>query len=334
MQMLSGYWVSQSLYVAAQLGIADHLADGARTVDELARLTNTHADTLHRLLRALAGVGVFATDDAANGIKDGDVRFRLTPLATYLQTGDQTMRAMTIHMGEQPSWRAWGNLLHTVQTGETAFVHANGQEVFPYYAAHPASNEPFNQAMTNFSALVGDAVLKAYDFSPFQKIVDIGGGHGSLLAAILKSNPQARGVVFDLEATTAKARENLQAQGLASHCEAVGGDFFAAVPAGGDAYTLKFIIHDWDEERALTILRNVHRAMRDDGKLLLIETLVPESNEPSFAKLFDLHMAVMTGGRERTERQYAELFAKAGFRLTRIVPTEGLMSVIEGEKAR
>ena len=325
-QMLSGYWVSQSLYVAARLGIADLVAGGPRTVEELAAATQTHADTLHRLLRALAGVGVFA--------EDADGRFALTPLAAYLQTGGNTLRAMAIHMGERASWQAWGELLHTVKTGETAFVHANGQEVFPYYAAHPESAAPFNEAMTNYSALVSEAVVKAYDFSPFRKLVDIGGGHGSLLAAILKANPDVEGVVFDLPPTAEGARERLRAEGLAARCEAVGGDFFASVPAGGDAYVLKTIIHDWDEERALQLLRNIHRAMPDDGKLLLIETVIPPGNEPSFSKLCDLHMAVMTGGRERTEEEYAELFEKAGFKLTRVVQTDGFMGVVEGEKIR
>ena len=325
-QMLSGYWVSQSLYVAAQLGIADLVAGGPRTVEELAAATETHADTLHRLLRALAGVGVFA--------EDADGRFSITPLAAYLQTGSNTMRAMAIHMGERPSWQAWGEFLHTVKTGETAFVHATGQEVFPYYASHPESAAPFNEAMTNYSALVSEAVIRAYDFSSFRKLVDVGGGHGSLLTAILKVNPNAEGVVFDLPQTAEGARERLRAEGLAARCEAMGGDFFASVPAGGDAYILKTIIHDWDEERALQILRNIHRAMPDDGKLLLIETVIPPGNEPSFSKLCDLHMAVMTGGRERTEKEYGELFARAGFKLTRVVQTDGFMGVVEGVKIR
>jgi SAM-dependent methyltransferase len=326
LQMMSGYWVSQSLYVAAQLGIADLLANGSQSVEALAKATNTHTENLYRLLRALAGVGVFAEVD--------ERRFRLTPLAAFLQTGDNTQRAMAIHIGEQPSWHAWGDLLHTVQTGETAFSHVHGMEVFDYYARHPESAEPFNQAMTNYSEVVSQIVRQVYDFSPFQKIIDVGGGHGSLLISILKDNPQAQGVVFDLPATAKKAGERIVEDRLSTRCEAVGGDFFETVPADGDAYILKTIIHDWDEDRAVKILKNVHRAMKDDGKLLLIETVISEDNEQPFAKLCDLHMMIMTGGQERTESEYARLFEKAGFKLNRIVPTDLLVSVIEGEKVK
>ena len=326
LQMMSGYWVSQSLYVAARLGIADLLADGSRSVEELAAATNSHPENLYRLLRALAGVGVFAEADGR--------RFQLTPLASFLQTGDNTQRAMAIHIGEQPSWRAWGALLHTVQTGETAFPQVNGLEVFPYYAEHPESAEPFNQAMTNYSAVVSQEVRKVYDFSQFEKIVDVGGGHGSLLISILRENSQAQGVVFDLPATAEKAGERIAQENLSAPCEAVGGDFFEAVPAGGDAYILKTIIHDWDEERALAILKNVHCAMKDDGKLLLIETVISADNGQPFAKLCDLHMMIMTGGQERTEKEYAKLFEKAGFKLSRVVSTDLLVSVIEGEKVK
>ncbi len=324
LQMMSGYWVSQSLYVAARLGLADLLATDSRSVEDLAKATNTHAENLYRLLRALAGVGVFA--ETANR------HFQLTPLASFLQTGNHTQRAMAIHFGEQPSWRAWGALLHSVQTGETAFPQVNGSEVFPYYAEHPESAEPFNQAMTNYSEVVSQVVRQVYNFSPFQKIVDVGGGHGSLLTSILKETPQAQGVVFDLPATAEKASERIAQENLSARCQAVGGDFFESVPAAGDAYILKTIIHDWDEERAIKILKNVHRAMKDDGKLLLIETVISEDSGQPFAKLCDLHMMIMTGGRERTASEYAKLFEKAGFKLTGVVSTDLLVSVIEGEK--
>jgi SAM-dependent methyltransferase len=218
--------------------------------------------------------------------------------------------------------------MHTVKTGETAFAHANGAEVFPYYAAHPESAEPFNRAMTEMSAAVAEAVVRAYDFSGFERIIDVGGGHGHLLASVLGANPNARGTVFDQPAVVAGARDAVTR--LGGRLEAVGGDFFAAVPAGGDAYLLKHIIHDWDEERALTILRNVRAAMKPDGRLLLVEWVVPEGDEPSMAKLGDVHMMVMTGGQERTAEEYARLFERAGFRLTRVIETESQMAVIEG----
>jgi hypothetical protein len=325
LQMFSSYWVSQAIYVAAKLNIADFLAERPMKVEELAAATETHAASLYRLLRALASVGIFA--------EGNDAEFNLTPLAAPLQNGAGSMRSMVIHMGEKPSWQAWGELTHSVRTGETAFIKANGAEVFPYYAEHPESKEPFDQAMTEFSDTVSEAVTRAYDFSPFKKIVDIGGGHAGLLTSILKANPNPSGIVFDLPATVEGAKEKIAAEELGERCEVVGGDFFAEVPSGGDAYIMKFIIHDWDEQRALAILKNIHRAMPDGGKLLLVETLVPEINEPSFAKLMDVHMMVMTGGRERTAAEYAALFAAAGFKFNKVTPTESMISIIEADKA-
>jgi hypothetical protein len=326
LQLGTGYWVSQSLYVAARLGVADLLKDGPAGVEDLARATGTQPAPLFRLMRVLASVGVFA--------EEGERRYKLTPLSEQLLSGPKSMRPMLIHLGEAPSWRAWGELLHSVETGKTAFPHANGAEVFPFYAAHPESAEPFNEAMTAYSNVVTAAVVGAYDFSPFHKIVDVGGGHGHLLASILKAAPEASGVIFDLPAVVEGARARVEAEGLAGRCEVSGGDFFESVPEGGDAYVLKTIIHDWDEERALSILRNVHRAMKDEGKLLLVETVIEDGDGPPFSKLSDLHMMVMTGGQERTEAEYATLYERAGFRLTRVVRTESLMGVVEGVKIK
>lgn len=324
MKMMTGFAVSQSVYVAARLGVADHLKDGPRTAEELARATGTDAAALYRVLRLLAGAGVFR--------EEGGRRFGLTPLSEKLLTGPGSMRSMTLHLIEGPSWRAWGELLHSVRTGETAFAHANGAEVFPFYLAHPESAAPFNEAMTEFSAMVGEAVVRAYDFSDLKVVADIGGGHGQLLSSIMKANPNVSGVLFDQPEVAAGGRAHLEAQGLGGRCRVEGGDFFESVPEGADAYVLKFIIHDWDEERALNILRNVHRAAPEGARLLLVETIVPEGGEPSFSKLMDVHMMVMTGGRERTEAEYRDLLARAGFRLTRVVPTESSMSVIEAVK--
>jgi hypothetical protein len=325
LQMFSSYWISQAIYVAAKLGIADLLAEGPKKVEDLATSTQTHPTSLYRLLRALASVGIFA--------EVNDTEFTLTPLAALLQKGKGGMRSMVLHMGEKPSWNAWGELLHSVTTGETAFIKANGAEVFPYYAEHPESKEPFDQAMTEFSDTVSEAVTRAYDFSQFKKIIDIGGGHAGLLTSILKATPASSGLVFDLPATVEGAKEKIAAEGLGERCEVIGGDFFAEIPADGDAYILKFIIHDWDEPRALAILKNIHQAMPDGGKLLLVETLIPEINEPSFGKLMDVHMMVMTGGRERTAAEYAALFAAAGFKFNKVTPTESPVSIVEADKA-
>ena len=324
MKMMSGFAVSQSLYVAARLGVADHLKDGPKTVGEVARATGVNEAALYRVLRLLASVGVFA--------EAGGRTFSLSPLAEKLLSGPGSMRALTIHMLEGPSWRAWGELLHSVRTGETAFPHANGAEVFPFYLAHPESAEPFNEAMVEFSAAVGEAVVRAYDFSPYRVIADIGGGHGQLLASILAANPRSEGVLFDQPEVVEGGRARMEAMGLGGCVRVEGGNFFESVTEGADAYVLKFIIHDWDEERALTILRNIHRAAPEGAKLLLVEAVVPEADTPSLSKLLDVHMMVMTGGRERTEAEYRELLARAGFQLTRVIPTESSMSVIEAIK--
>lgn len=325
LQMLTGYWISQSLYVAAKLGIAELLKDGPLTVEQLASKCDAHAPSLYRLLRMLSSCGVFA--------EDGQGRFALTSLAKFLQDGPGSLRAMTIHLMEDPSWQAWGVFLESIRTGETAFQLAHGKEVFPYYSEHPESIAPFNQAMTELSEAVISGVVQTYDFSGFEKIVDVGGGHGTLLSRILDANKNARGVIFDLPPTGQGAKERLEASGLATRCDVVGGDFFEAVPAGGDAYILKNIIHDWDDDRAIAILRNVHRAMREGGRLLLAEIVVPAGNGPSLGKLSDLHMLVMTGGRERTEMEYRALLDKAGFELSRVLPTGSFVDLVEGVRA-
>jgi hypothetical protein len=325
MKMMTGFAFSQSLYVAAKLGVADLLAGGPKGVEELAGEAGADASALYRVLRLLASAGVF--EEAAGR------RFSLTPLAEKLKTGPGSLRSMTLHVAEGPSWAAWGALLHTVRTGETAFAHVNGAEVFPFYAAHPESAEPFNEAMSEMSAVVGQAVVEAYDFSPYKVIADIGGGHGQLLTSILRATPGAAGVLFDQPEVVEGAHPRLREAGLAGRCRVAGGDFFESVPAGADAYVLKYIIHDWDEERALRILRNVHAAAPAGARLLLVESVVPEGGEPSLSKLTDVHMMVMTGGRERTEAEYAELFERAGFRLARVVPTASPVSVVEAVKS-
>jgi ubiquinone/menaquinone biosynthesis C-methylase UbiE len=274
-------------------------------------------------MRVLSSIGIFSETEG---------RFSLTPLGSLLQTGPDTLKAMVLHLGEAPSWQAWGDLLHSVKTGENAFRHVHGMEVFPFYAQHPESNKIFNDAMTNYSEVVSAAIVKAYDFSSFKKVIDIGGGHGGLLTAILKENTDAKGVLFEIESAIEGAKSRLRLEGLAERCELVSGDFFESVPADGDAYILKTIIHDWDDARATTILKNIHRAMAEDGKLLLVETVIPSGNDPSFSKLGDLHMLVMTGGRERNEMEYRMLFNAAGFRLTKIIPTESFVSIVEGVK--
>jgi hypothetical protein len=320
LQMIGGYWIARMLYEITDGGIADLLDERPRPASELADATGVHPRALYRVLRALAGVGIFAEDDAGN--------FHLTPVgATLRRNAPDSMRAMVLSELGGEHFEAWTNLAQSVKTGEIAFDHRYGEDVWQYYAKTPERAAIFNESMTNVSENTNAAVVAAYDFSTIQKLVDVAGGHGSLLAGILHANPHLRGVLFDQPHVVNGAEAKLG--GLADRCDIIGGNMFAAVPSGADAYVMKWIIHDWNDERSLTILSNIHRAMAENGKLLLVEMVVPPGNGMDFSKLLDVNMLVMTGGCERTESEYAELLAQAGFQLTRIVPTEGPASVIE-----
>lgn len=323
LQMATGYWVSQSIYVAAKLGIADLLKDSPKSCDELATATGTHAPSLYRLLRALASLGVFAETELNH--------FTLTPLAACLQSDvPNSFRACAIVLGEE-YYRAWGEFMHSVQTGGSSFEHIYGMNLFEYYAQNPESAKIFDEAMTNLSAIESPAIAASYDFSSIQTLVDVGGGEGLLIASILKSNPTLQGVLFDRPHVIERAKRFLEAEGLLERCQLAAGNFFESVPEGGDAYILKYILHNWDDERAIAILKQCHKVIPDNGKVLVAEKVIPPGNEPFMGKLFDLHMlAVTSGGRARTEAEYRALFEKAGFKLTRIVPTQDDVSIIEG----
>lgn len=322
LQMVSASWVSQSIYAAAKLGIADLLRDSSKNCDELAIATKTHPRSLYRLMRALASVGIFAESEPGY--------FTLMPLAACLQSDiPGSIRSFVIMLGEEHN-RAWGDLLYSIQTGTSAFEHLYGMELFQYYAQNPEPAKIFDAAMTSFSPIEDAETTARYDFSSIRKLVDVGGGHGSLIATILKVNPTLQGTLFDQPAVIEGAKHLIEAAGVGERCEIIAGDFFESVPSGGDTYILKHIIHDWDDERAIAILKNCHRAMLDNAKLLVVEQVIPPGNEPFFGKFLDLNMLVMcSGGCERTEDEYRVLFEAAGFQLTQIVPTSNV-SVIEG----
>lgn len=322
LQMTSGYWISQSIYAAAKLGIPDLLKDGPKSCEELASSTGTNARSLYRLMRALAQVGIFAEKEEGY--------FTLTRLSACIQSDvPGSVRAMAITLGEE-HYKAWGNILHSMRTGTSAFEHEYGMPVFQYYAQNPESGKIFNEAMTSGSAAEKDEVIKSYDFSQFGKLVDIGGGQGSFIAAILNANPTLQGVLFDLPSVVESAPDEIKAEGVTDRCEIVGGSFYESVPSGADAYILKHVLHDWNDETSLTILKNCHRAMKENGKLLVVEQVVPPGNEPALAKFLDVNMMMLfTGGCERTEAEYRTLFEAAGFQLTKIVPTQTPVSVIE-----
>lgn len=322
LQLISGFWISRGVYIVAKLGIADLVKDGPKTADELAAATHTHAPSLFRVLRALASVRVLS--------QDGD-RFGSTPLLETLRAdvpGSLRAFAMT-ELGEE-HYPAWGELLHSVRTGGIAFDHTFGMNAWEFFKRNPDNAKMFNDAMSGMTAQANAAILPAYDFAGITTLVDVGGGHGGLIASILQRHPQMRGILFDSPQVIDGARAAVDGAGVSDRCRLVSGNFFEAVPAGGDAHILKWIIHDWDDEQSVAILKNCHRALPDDGKLVLVEAVVPAGSEPHFSKFIDLNMLVMTGGRERTDGEFRTLYDAAGFRLTRIVPTESPFSVIEG----
>ena len=326
-QLALGALVTQALYVAAKLGVADLLAGGPRPVGELAAETATHERSLYRVLRSLASVGVFRESDPKV--------FALTPAAEPLRSdAPSSFRNGAVFMGEVWHWNVWGNLMHSVRTGETAWGHTHGVEVFDYFAANPECAAIFNGAMTDMSTGVSPAIVEAYDFSEFGAgtIADIAGGHGYMLAQILKGNPNLSGILFDVAPVVEGAGELLEREGVAARAEKVAGDFFKSVP-GADAYVMKHIIHDWDDERALTILKNIREAMKPGARVLVVEAVVPEGDAPHYSKILDLEMLAAPGGVERTADEYAELFRQAGLRLTRIIPTRSPFSIVEAVAA-
>jgi ubiquinone/menaquinone biosynthesis C-methylase UbiE len=323
-RMITGYWISQAIYAAAKFSIADHLKDGPRPVEQLAAATSTNADALYRLLRALASVGIFAEGPPR--------RFSLTPMADALRSDvPGSKRALALMSGDE-QFRAWAEIDYSIQTGRKAFEKVFGKPVFEYLGEHLDKARIFDAAMVGIHGRESSAVLDAYDFSQIGTLVDIGGGNGSQLTALLKSHAAMKGILFDLPHVIERAKPQIEAAGLANRCSLVTGDFFQNVPEGADAYFMRHIIHDWEDEKSLTILRNCHRAMPPHGKLLLVESVIPPGNEPFGGKFLDLVMLLMPGGKERTKEEYQTLFEEGGFTLSRIVPTDTEVSIIEAVK--
>jgi hypothetical protein len=318
-----GFIISQAISVAARLYIADHLKAGAKSIEELARLTQTDADSLYRLMRALASVGVFR--------KDADGNFANSTLSEFLRSDNPESLRAALHMiCDHEHWKPHGNMLQSVKTGEIAFNYSFGMPVFPYFAEHPDAAEIFDNAMTSFSLPMAKAVAATYDFSGAETIADIGGGHGLLLSTVLKSAPRAKGILFDQPQVIAGAPDVLKSEGVSDRVEIAGGNFFEAIPVEADVYLMKFIIHDWNDEQSVSILSNLAKSAKPGAKLLLVETVVEEDDSlPSMSKVMDLNMLVMTGGKERTAGEYAELFEKTGFKLTNVYPTPSPMQIVE-----
>ena len=326
MQMLFGAQMQRGVCLTVRLGIPDLLAEQTQTAEELAAKTGTHAPSLYRLLRTLASIGVFA--------ENAEKKFELTPISALLRDGaPNSMSDFAVMMGEEWIWQAWGELPYSVQTGGVAHEKAQGMGSFEFFQKNAEAGKVFNAAMTNFTRAIIPAFVEAYDFSGVNRLVDVAGGHGLLLAGVLMANPHLRGVLFDLPFVLEGAGGLLAEEGVSDRVELVSGNFFESVPAGADAYMMKHIIHDWDDESSIKILRNIRSATDENGKILIVEMVVPEGSEPHPSKALDILMLVMEGGKERTKDEYRGLLEASGFRLTRIIPTKSPYSVIEGERA-
>ncbi|MCI0408322.1 MAG: acetylserotonin O-methyltransferase [Acidobacteria bacterium] len=326
LDLITGYWVSQIVFVAAKLGLADLLKGGPKTAAQLAASTRIHPLARHRIMRALASVGVFSE------IKGG--RFKLTPLAATLRTeAPQSMRDFALMMVDDYNWQVWQELPEIARTEESAFARVHGMKVFEYFEKHPEKARVFAQSMTSLSRTENPAVADAASLSKARTLVDVGGSHGHLLAEVLRANPRLKGVLFDLPSAVERARNApyLNARGISGRVELVGGDFFQSVPEGADAYMMKYVLHDWDDALCIRILENCRRAMARGGRVLVVDTVIPNGNGPHWGKLLDINMMVATGGRERTASEFKELFAGAGFKLKRIIPTSCPLSIVEGQ---
>jgi hypothetical protein len=321
-RMATAHWVSRLLYVAAQMNLADHLADGSKTADEVAWSTAADAPSLYRVMRTLASLGLFTEDHSH--------RFSLTPLGEALKTGTLgSVRTSVLTLAGDLSTKSLDHLLYSVQTGKSGFERAFGMPFFDWLANHPTDASMFSETMVGVHGAEPAAVAAAYDFSEFETIIDVGGATGNFLASILDRHSRPRGILFDLPHVVRDASALIQASRLADRIRIEAGNFFESVPAAAGAYLLSHIIHDWSEVQCLTILGNCRRAMKPNSPLLIIEMVLPTGNTPHPGKMLDIVMLTITGGQERTEPEYRALLDKAGFRLTRVVSTESAVSIIE-----
>ena len=320
-ERIMGFRTTQMIHVAARLGLADQLAAGPRTPADLAAAIGADASALHRLLRALAGLGIFIEDSAG--------AFALTPQAELLRSDlPGSLHGIAMLYGEEWLWQAYGEMLHSARTGRPGFLKAHGQPLYSYLHEHPRAAARFDAAMSPFSAQEVAAILEAYDFSAVRTVVDIGGGHGALIAGLLRAHPHLSGIVFDLPSVVAGAMRLLGETGIADRLRCLAGDFFDEVPAGGDLYVMKSVLHNWDDIDAARILGACRAGMAPDARLLVVERVVPAGNGPSEAKLFDINMLTVAGGRERTERDYRALLRDAGLELEWLAPTRSPLSIM------
>jgi hypothetical protein len=322
LELAQGSMVTQAIYVAAELRVAEALVDGPLPVNVLASKVGAEPDALFRLLRALATYGIFTER------RDGS--FALTPMASALRADAPiTMRDIAVLMGHPIHWEDWSHLIDTVRTGEPSLPKLRGMGAFEYLEANPEYGSVFIGGMGNMSETETDPIVAGYDFSRFGTVVDFGAGRGTLLAGILRKNPRLKGILVDPRVDSNGARDFLEEAGVLDRVEIEKSGLFDPVPTGGDAYVLKHIVHDWPEAKVVEMLTNIRAAMRPEGRLLLVEMVPPTGNKAHAGKLVDLWLMLLVGGKERTEHQYAEVLAKAGFRLERVVETAAPVSVVE-----
>ena len=328
LSMLTMHWVSQMLFCVAKLGVADALADKPLAPDAIAKRVGAQAAFLRRVLRALASVGVFSED--ARG------RFRLTPLAQTLRSDRAgSLRDFALMIDDDYNWQSWTALPHALETGANAFERTHGMPIFAYLQQHAEKERAFAASMASISGTENAAVARAYAFGRFARLVDVGGAHGHLLATILRRHKKLRGVLFDQPQVVARAAETgfISAPDVRERCEVASGSFFEAVPAGADGYIMKYIIHDWDDEKSMRILGHCRDAMTPEGRVLVVDHVIPQGNAASWAKLLDVNMLVGPGGQERTREEFRALFARVGLRLARVIPTASPLCILEGVRA-
>ncbi len=329
LQMIGGMRISRCLYVAAVLGIADRLVDAPQTSEELAQATETHAPSLYRVLRSLSSVGVFSEDEAG--------RFHMTPTSEFLRSDvPDAIGAMVKVLGEDWHWQVWGRLLESVQTGKAAFDQLNGMELYDYCLQNPDFARTHGPSKTSVSARASAALIANYDFSGIRKAVDVAvlGGYGNTLIPLLRAHSAMQGALYDLPFVIDGAKPVIAASGIGDRCELLEGHCLHSVPEGGDLYIMMFVIHNWDDQRAIKILQNCRESMAEGGKVLLVEMVMPSGNDPFVGKFVDLESLLTTpGGYERSETQYRSLLAAAGYEITRIIPTQTANSIIEAVPA-
>ena len=321
---IAGKTYTHLVSVAAKLGIADLLADGPKSVEQLSIATETHSPSLYRILRVLDRMGIFS--------EDSPEIFSLTEASEFLKTDSPfSVKDWAILNGSEWHSKSWMNLLYSVKTGKPSFGDIYGMKDFEYFQRNQEDYEVLNNAMTFFSRGQARRIVNSYDFSKFRTIVDVGGGHGYLLTTILKSNPHLQGILFDLPEVVDGARKTIEKEKLDDRCKIIEGDFFKSVPKGADVYVMKYIIHDWSDDNARKILQNCREVITSNGKILVVDKVISLKSGLHDEIMGDIEMMILGEGRERTESEFRELFNSAGFKLTKIIPTQLPLYILEGK---